>query len=55
MAPALGRMTVLVEDYEEALEYYTDTLGLEVIADRELENGFRALHVGTPGRESVGL
>ncbi|WP_435178562.1 VOC family protein [Halorussus sp. AFM4] len=55
MAPTLGRMTLLVDDYEEALEYYTETMGFEVIADRELDDGFRALHVGSPDQESVGL
>lgn len=55
MQTTIGRVTVLVDDYEEALEYYTETFGFDVLADRELDNGFRALHVGPSTQPSVGL
>jgi len=46
--PATGRVTILVEDRDEALRFSRGVLGSEVIADLRLENGFRVLHVG-PG------
>ncbi|WP_313693876.1 VOC family protein [Halorarum halobium] len=55
MITQIGRTTVLVEEYEEALAFYTGTLGFDVIADVELDGGFRALHVGPAGESGSGL
>lgn len=51
MALRIGRLTVLVHHYEEALQFYVDKLGLEVITDQEAAP-FRFLHVG---RKADGL
>ncbi|MFC4550940.1 MULTISPECIES: VOC family protein [Halorussus] len=55
MPVEIGRTTVLVDDYDAAIAFYTEVLGLEVLADTELENGFRAVHVGDPAQAPVGL
>ena len=55
MPVEIGRTTVLVEDYDAALDFYTEVLGFEVLADAVLENGFRAVHVGNPEQSPVGL
>jgi predicted enzyme related to lactoylglutathione lyase len=49
MIESIGRTTILVRDQDEALNFYTQVFGFDVIADMTLENGFRALHVGPRG------
>jgi catechol 2,3-dioxygenase-like lactoylglutathione lyase family enzyme len=45
-----------VHDQDEALEYYTQTLGWEVRSDVTMEAwSFRWLVVGPPGQDDVGL
>lgn len=50
MAPlcSIGRLVVPVGDQDEALAFYRDVLGFEVLHDEEA-GGFRYLHVGPPG------
>ncbi|KAF0095936.1 MAG: glyoxalase/bleomycin resistance protein/dioxygenase [Puniceicoccaceae bacterium 5H] len=50
-----GRSTVLVRDYAEALAFYRDQLGLEVVYDGATPDGFRLLHLGFPGQTPAGL
>jgi hypothetical protein len=55
---ALGRSTLLVRDQDEALAFYRDKLGFEVLYDGRNPDGFRALHIGLPGQRQeprVGL
>ncbi|SFJ83146.1 VOC family protein [Streptomyces pini] len=51
---ALGRLTVLVEDPDDALAFYRDVLGMRVLYDRTA-GGYRYLHLGVPGQEGTGL
>uniref|UniRef100_A0AAU2JZN8 VOC family protein n=1 Tax=Streptomyces sp. NBC_00049 TaxID=2903617 RepID=A0AAU2JZN8_9ACTN len=51
---ALGRMVVPVTDTDEALGFYREVLGFEVLHD-ETAGGYRYLHVGLPGQAPVGL
>ena len=54
MTTEIGRATLLVDDYDDAIEFYTETLDFEVLHDAELEEGYRAVHVGRSGnRRSV--
>lgn len=46
MAIRVGRLTVLVHDYDDALRFYVDKLGLEVIADQSAPP-YRFIHVGS--------
>jgi catechol 2,3-dioxygenase-like lactoylglutathione lyase family enzyme len=55
---ALGRSTLLVRDQDEALAFYRDKLGFEILYDGRNPDGFRALHIGLPGQRQeprVGL
>lgn len=47
----LTYVTVLVDDHDEALEFYTDKLGFEVREDDAMPGGGRWLTVGLPGKE----
>lgn len=51
----LTYVTVLVEDQDEALAFYTETLGFEVREDDEMPGGGRWLTVGVPGAETPKL
>lgn len=54
----LGRFTLLVPDYDQALAFYRDVLGFAVLHDSFGEHGQRFLHVGTvspPGSTNPGL
>jgi len=55
MITEIGRTTLLVDDYDDAIEFYTDTLGFEVLYDDELEEGYRAVHVGRSEQTPVGI
>jgi catechol 2,3-dioxygenase-like lactoylglutathione lyase family enzyme len=46
---------LLVRDYDEAIDFYREKLGFEVIFDRVLDNGFRAVHIGPPAGADAGL
>jgi catechol 2,3-dioxygenase-like lactoylglutathione lyase family enzyme len=46
MLTTLGRFTLLVRDYDEALAFYRDVLGFEVLHDSLGVDGQRYLHMG---------
>ncbi len=50
----VGRVVLLVRDYDEALDFYT-RLGFQVLFDQVAENGFRFVHVGLGDQNGVGL
>lgn len=55
---SLGRMVLLVRDYDEALRFYRDALGFVPLHDETTPDGQRFLHVGLPaqaGGPPVGL
>lgn len=37
----IGHVTVLVRNYDEAIEFYRDTLGFQLLSDNNFGNGFR--------------
>ena len=47
-------MAVGLSDHDEALAYYRDGLGFEVLHDSD-DEGLRYLHVGLPGQSDTGL
>lgn len=51
----LGRIVVLVKDYDEALNFYQKTLDCKVIFDQVTPEGKRYLHVGFKKRDLVGI
>ncbi|HEY9514368.1 MAG TPA: VOC family protein [Gemmatimonadaceae bacterium] len=50
MLTAIGRTTILVHDYDEALEFYRDVLGFHPLHDTTAPDGQRYLHMGIPGQ-----
>lgn len=55
MLGRLGRLSVLVEDYDEAIEFYVDRLGFEVLYDGELDDGTRLVHLELPTQRGSGV
>ena len=53
MITKLGHVTVLVRDYDEALKFYTEVLGLEKRADVAFGPGMRWLTVAPAGQKEV--
>ena len=51
---ALGRVVVLVDDPDAALNFYRDILGFCVLHDQTTD-AYRYLHIAVPGQEVVGL
>ena len=55
MLDYIGRTVLIVDDYDEAVTFYRDKLGFEVLFDAAIGNGYRAVHVGLPGGKGAGL
>lgn len=49
MTPHIGSITLVVADYDEAISWYTDKLGFELLEDAPRENGKRWVRVAPPG------
>jgi catechol 2,3-dioxygenase-like lactoylglutathione lyase family enzyme len=41
MNKKIGYVTILVKNYDEAINFYTEKLGFELLADNEFGNGMR--------------
>lgn len=55
MFTRIGRMILLVKDYEEALRFYVDKLGFEKLFDQSADEGLRYVHIGIPGQPETGI
>lgn len=55
MLDELGRMSLLVEDHDEAIEFYTDRLGFDVVYDGSLDDGTRLVHLGLPSDDGIAV
>lgn len=51
MFTELTHVTLLVDDQDQALEYYTQVLDFEVRDDLQMETGDRWVTVGIPGQD----
>ncbi|WP_026953189.1 VOC family protein [Algoriphagus mannitolivorans] len=49
MKQQLGQITLLVGDYDEAISYYTQTLGFELLEDTPMSETKRWVSVSPPG------
>jgi len=49
MTQTLGYVAIVVRDYDEALAFYTGTLGFQLIEDTELGGGKRWVLIRPPG------
>lgn len=55
MTERLAYVTLLVRDYDEAIEYFTGALGFVLIEDSRLAGGKRWVRVAPPGSSGVSL
>lgn len=55
MIDYIGRTVLIVRDYDEAVRFYREKLGFEVLFDGVLGNGYRSVHIGLPSQPGVGL
>ncbi|MES2388395.1 MAG: VOC family protein [Bacteroidota bacterium] len=55
MAQYLGLVSVLVPDYDEAIAYYTQSLGFTLKEDTQMGAGKRWVVVSPPGAKETGL
>jgi predicted enzyme related to lactoylglutathione lyase len=46
----LGRIVLLVHDYDEALRFYCGVLGFTILHDSRSPDGQRFVHIGLPGQ-----
>ena len=53
--PAIGLVTLLVRNYDEAISYFTRKLGFALLEDTELSDGKRWVRVAPQGSASPSL
>ncbi|MCC3770653.1 VOC family protein [Streptomyces sp. UNOC14_S4] len=53
--PHLGLVTVVVRDYDEAVAFYRDALGFELLEDTPLDGGKRWVVVAPPGARETAV
>ena len=51
----IGHVSFIVRDYDEALKFFTELLGFEVLADTPLEEGKRWVLVAPPNSRGTSL
>lgn len=52
MAQHIGALSLLVDDYDRAIAYYTEKLGFSLIEDSDLGGGKRWVLVAPPGSQT---
>lgn len=55
MKQFLGRVALLVREYDEAIAYFTRSLGFVLLEDTDLGGGKRWVVVAPPGAKEAGL
>ncbi len=55
MSQKIGYVSVVVRDYDEAIAYFTGTLGFNLIEDTDLGGGKRWVLVAPPGSTGTAL
>ena len=55
MSRAIHRLALVVRDYDEAIAYYTNCLGFELVEDTDLGNGKRWVVVSPGGDTGASL
>ena len=55
MITSLANVTVLVKDYDEAIKWYTETLGLELRMDGSMGGDYRFITVGVKAQNDVSI
>ena len=55
MITSLANVSLLVKDYDEAIQWYTDKLGLELRMDGSMGGDYRFVTVGVIGQGEVSI
>jgi catechol 2,3-dioxygenase-like lactoylglutathione lyase family enzyme len=55
MQRRIAAIALLVPDYDEAIAYYTGTLGFELAEDTDMGGGKRFVQIAAPGSDGVRL
>ena len=55
MITSLANVSLLVKDYDEAIQWYTDKLGLELRMDGSMGGDYRFVTVGVTGQVGVSI
>ena len=55
MITSLATVSLLVRDYDEAIRWYTETLGLELRMDGSMGGDYRFVTVGVKGQGDVSI
>ena len=55
MITSLANVTLPVADYDEAIRWYTEVLGLELRMDGSMGGDYRFVTVGVKGRDNVSI
>ena len=55
MITSLANVTLLVQDYDEAIRWYTDNLGMELRMDGSMGGDYRFVTVGVGGQNDVSI
>lgn len=55
MPQTLGALALLVRDYDEAIRFYTQVLGFDLLEDTDLDGGKRWVRVAPPGGGGTAL
>jgi len=53
--PHLGLVTVVVPDYDEAISFYVDAVGFELVEDTRVDDEKRWVVVAPPGAREAGV
>jgi catechol 2,3-dioxygenase-like lactoylglutathione lyase family enzyme len=55
MAQKLGLVALVVRDYDEAIAFYTQSIGFQLVEDTDLGGGKRWVRVRPPGSDGTDL
>lgn len=55
MSQSIATVSLLVADYDEAITFYCDTLGFDLVTDTDIGGGKRWVVVAPPGRTGAQL
>ena len=55
MTQFIGTISLVIQDYDEAIDFYVRTLGFELVEDTNLGGGKRWVLVGPPGSKETRL
>ena len=55
MLTSLANVSLIIRDYDEAIQWFTEVLGLELRMDGSMGDGYRFVTVGVRGQDGVSI